>query len=334
MSHELEKRDVQAGVDQAWHNMTRVVPVVTREIAHPFEVVACECPSIFVTDPVANPDGEVIGEGAYRRLIADDDKLPVGPPYNPETYSPSSIALFWSIIEKALADHTYEVVSAGSIRNRAQIFASIKLRDKFQIGDREFVDFLTILDSFDGSCALQAKYSSVCVVCANTFSAALNAGKKLGRAVHTKGFEEASARIVDSIGVFFSRAEEIQKLLTTSHGIQVDLSDARCWICGVDSWKKPKLTMNDVQRTARMTELFQHGKGNEGQTRLDAFSAITEFHTHESGKFRGSGNGQWALSEFGNSADVKERGLVGLDNWEKMVEIGKKLLTAAGAMIG
>lgn len=332
MSHEIEKRDRQVGIKMAWHNLTQVEEIVNRENAHPFEVVECECPSIYCGLEHEVPDGEVISAGAWKRLVADDDKLPVGPPYNPETYTPSNIAMFWTIIERALGKRPYQVVSAGSIRNRAQIFASIKVRDPFDIEGREFVDYLTLIDSFDGSLALQARYTCYCVVCANTLTASLHSGRSLGKAIHKKGFNEAASRITDSIETYFSRAEEIQKLLTTAHAHQVDEKEARCWIAGVDNAKKSKLSMADLQRTARMTELFRFGKGNKGETQLDAFSAITEFHTHESGRGTDT-NVQWMTSEWGNSAAVKELALCGLANWKEFTEQGRSLLEKAGALI-
>ena len=332
MSHEIEERDVQAGVSQAWHNLTTIVPEVTKEIAHPFEVAAMSL--VTVKDEVESAG--LIPSG-YQILIATDDGLPVGPPFNPATYTPSSVGLFWSIIETALKDRDYTIASAGSVKDRTRLFASIQINDHYEVGGRVFQDFLTLLDSFDSSTSLQARYSNTCVVCNNTFNAALNNGKNLGKAKHTGDLFEAAGRIAESIETFFSKALEVKKVLGIAHATDVTEFQARCWVAGVDCAKKSKLSPSDVQRVARMTELFRHGKGNDGKTQLDAFQGLTEFHTHESGK-RFSDKlkkiGQWMSSEFGSSADVKTRALEALESWDAYQAKGYELLKKADALTG
>ena len=38
MAAHLEDRDIQAGIEQAWHGLTKVVPVVEFDNAFPFEI--------------------------------------------------------------------------------------------------------------------------------------------------------------------------------------------------------------------------------------------------------------------------------------------------------
>jgi len=320
MSHEIEERDRQCGLENAWHGLTTIVPEVTREIAHPFEVEPCPCP--------IERDGALIHEDQWYRLVATDDGLPVGPPYNPKTYSPSSIALFWTLIEEAMKDREYTVVSAGSVRDRQRIFASIQVSESFEVGNREFREYLNILDSFDGTASLQARYSNICVVCNNTFSASLNNGKQLGRAVHKGNLTESAGRIAKAVDLFFSKAEEVKKTLAIAFANDCTESEARCWLAAVDNYKKKKLTQSDVQRIARLTELFRLGDGNCGQNRLDAFQGLTQFHTHESCKRPGVAKRlkQFISSNFGPSNNVKERGLVALNDWDTYVAEGDRLL--------
>lgn len=325
MSHEIELRDVQAGLENAWHGLTTIVPEVTREIAHPFEVEPWPCP--------VERDGTLIHQDQWYRLIATDDGLPVGPPYNPKTYTPSSIALFWTLIEEAMNGREYTVVSAGSVRDRQRIFASIQVSDSFEVGEREFREYLNILDSFDGTTALQARYSNICVVCNNTFSASLNNGRQLGKAVHKSNLTEAAGHIAQAIDVFFSKCEEVKKTLAIAFANSCTEREAKCWLAGVDNYKKKKLTQSDVQRIARLTELFRLGDGNKGQNRLDAFQGLTQFHTHESCKRGGVAKRlkQFISANFGPSNNIKERGLDALNDWDAYVKEGDRLLATVDA---
>ena len=57
--------------------------------------------------------------------------------------------------------------------------------------------------------------------------------------------------------------------------------EARSWLMGVEG-RNAKIATNGLrQKSARMVELFDQGKGNQGRTRLDALSAVTDFHSNE-----------------------------------------------------
>ncbi len=61
-----------------------------------------------------------------------------------------------------------------------------------------------------------------------------------------------------------------------------------------------------LTKVNRLTELFETGKGNSGENRADAFSAVTDFYTHES--TRGSGKNvarQMFSSDFGMGRAAK-----------------------------
>jgi hypothetical protein len=80
------------------------------------------------------------------------------------------------------------------------------------------------------------------------------------------------------------------------------------------------------QKTARMVELFDGGNGNAGRTRLDAFSALTDFHSNESTN-RKAGNAQYMTSEWGASAQVKSMAISRFrEDWTKHVKHGERLL--------
>ena len=301
----IYERDRQVGKVQAWHGLSIIEEgLITRELAHPFEVI--ESP---IYHKVTTPDVFGMNHDTYiespdwKQLIASDDFLPVGEPYG-TSYHPSSVETFWEIIRKGMGDTPYEVVSAGTVDNRCKVFASIKVSDGFRVGDREFKDFITLLDSYDKSTSLQARYSNVCVVCANTFAAVMNDGSTIGKAKHTAMIEMNIGRLIDAIDKFVGTSAAFQAMLTEAYLKPCGRDEARAWVTGIETRNADRVTNGILQKTARIVELFESGKGNEGRTRLDAFSAMTDFHSNESTNRKGQ-NAQFYTSEFGSSAQVK-----------------------------
>lgn len=284
---------------------------------------------IFYNRPVEGPFGEVtpqyLEDPEYKRLIATDDGKPVGPPYAP-SYTPSSVAKFWEVINKGMGDTPYKIVSAGSVDDRCKIFASIQTTEGFMVGDREFKDYVTILDSFDKSCSLTALYSNVCVVCANTFASALQSGKVVGKAKHTLMLDVNIQRLIDAIDSFVGTSAYFKQLLQRAHETPCTRDEAHAWFTGLECRNAEHLTNGIRQKTARMAELFSGGRGNEGRTRLDAFSGLTEFYTRESSR---SSDNQSYSSEFGTAAQTKRFVVDNFEKtWDKFRKEGEALLSA------
>lgn len=324
MAANLQSRDQQVGLEQAWHRQTKIVDRVTRENTMPWDVI--EAP-IFYKVPSENPlqPDKLIEDPTFKTLLATDDWLPVGQPYGP-SYCPTSIAMFWKVIEQGMGDTPYDIISAGTVENRQKVFASIKVSDGFKIGDREFRDYITLLDSFDKSTCLQARYTNVCVVCSNTFAAAMRAGSQIGKAKHTLMVEENAQRLVDAIDKFVGTSASFKAMLEEAFQKPCSRDEARAWLTGIEGRNVEELSNGMKQKTARLVELFETGRGNEGRTRLDAFSAVTEFHTHESSNRKGE-DSQYMSSEWGASSQIKTLAASRLMvDWDANVKHGNRLL--------
>jgi hypothetical protein len=329
MSAGITERDRQIGVQQAWHGETILRDVVTLEEALPFDVAqAVVCHKFERPDEFGIIRENIVEDSNYKRLVATDDWLPVGEPYGP-SYNPSSVALFKSIVAKAFEDVPHKIISAGSVDDRCKLFCSIQTTEGFRIGDREFKDYISILDSFDKSTSLTARYSNVCCVCANTVAMALRSGTEIGKAKHTAMLEFNVQRLLDAIDQFVGTSAQFQAMLKEADETACTRDEARAWITGIQGRNMDALTNGLKQKTARIVELFDNGRGNQGRTRLDAFSSITEFETHESTNRKGE-NAQYYTSEFGSSAQMKT--LVASrfrEDWERNVRHGEKLLLSA-----
>lgn len=326
MSHQIEKRDRQTALTNAWHGLTNIVDVVTRENSHPFEVV--ETPILYrVPNPELPGQEKIIEHPKYMQLVANDDYLPIGEPYNKDTYTPSSIKMLWSIVELGLGDTPYEVVSAGSVEDRRKTFISLKVSDGFRIGDREIKDTITLLDSFDRSSSLTCLYSNITVVCSNTWNAAMKTGQNVGKARHTKMIEINVQRLIDAIDGFVGTSAFFKGLMQEAFETPCSRDEARAWLAGVEGRNLKESTNGLLQKAARMTDLFETGKGNEGRNRLDTFNALTNFHSHESSNRKGA-DAQMLSSEFGTSAQTKTFAVSRFkEDWEKHVAHGEMLLS-------
>ncbi len=160
MAHQLEARDIQAGIEQAWHGLTKVVPAVTYADAFPFDI---EREQLHTAD-----HGPLEGWSYFR---CTDDNKPAGKPV-PDSYQALTNARFWEIVQNAIGGTDATVESAGTIFDRCRRFVTVKLgtdMDDFKVGDRTFKNRFSLLDSIDQSTNFYGVNSSTCVVCANTF---------------------------------------------------------------------------------------------------------------------------------------------------------------------
>jgi len=335
MSAGIQERDLQTALEQAWHGQTNIVLEVTRDNSMPFEII--EAPIQYKVDRLdefGTPVEIVIEDPNYKRLIASDDLKPIGEPFA-KSYCPSSIAQFWEIIRKGMGETPYKVVSAGTVDDRCKLFASIKVSDGFHIGEREFKDYITLIDSFDKTTSLQARYSSICVVCANTYAMVMNSGTQLGKAKHTAFIDLNVGRLIDAINAFAGTSASNKAMLQRAYQTPCSRDEARAWITGLEGRNAPAsgLTNGMLQKTARMVELFDQGRGNQGRTRLDAFSAVTDFHSNESTNRKGDG-AQHYTSEWGASAQVKNLVATRFEqDWESNVRTGEGLLARDKAVL-
>lgn len=275
MAHQIENRDRQAGIEMAWHGLTSVVPEVRFQDAFPFEIERL---------PLLLDDGRKFEGWSYFRC--SDDNAPAGVPV-PETYVAVTNQRFWEIVQNAVGGSGAVVESAGTIFDRCRRFVTVKLNtdiDNFKVGEREFKNRFSLLDSIDQSTNLYGVNSSTCVVCANTFAVVM--GDKSGefrfKIRHSKNHVPKIENMEKAIDSFIGVTAEFKKALTVANEIPVSAPDARSLFAGWIAQETNGLSTRSFNVVNRLTELFARGAGNKGETVLDAFSAVTDFYSHES----------------------------------------------------
>lgn len=302
MAHQIEVRDIQAGIEQAWHGLTKVVPIVTFDDAFPFEIE--RLPLL-----VAN-DTPLEGWSFFR--CSDDGKAAGVPVF--ESYNALSNARFWEIVQNAVGGTGATIESAGTIYDRCRRFVTVKLGtdlDTFKVGDREFNNRFSLLDSIDGSTNFYGVNSSTCVVCANTFAVVMGdaSGEFRFKIRHSKNLLPKIENMEKAIDQFVGVTAQFQKALTIANEVPVTPVDARALFAGWSATDTNGMSSRSFNTVTRLSELFQRGKGNNGETLLDAFSAVTDYYSHESSGGAdqpGFRMKQTISSEFGSGSRKKQ----------------------------
>ena len=306
MAHRIEKRDKQQGREMGWHRLTEIVTDLNLENNWLRKWDIQEVP-LYI-----NPNDNLT-EVPFKVLTATDDYKVIGKPFA-TTYRPISNKMFLDMIQEAISNIDGATVeSVGSVCNRGRVFVSISIKDykKFNIGHREFNDYLNFGNGHDQTCVLWVNNTNICTVCNNTFTLNLHDKKSaINARVHHRGDIETSITNIEEIikGYFESRdffKQEFERLMEQP----LDTTGARNLFAGwtLRNDDDKMLTVKSLNKVNRLTELFNTGAGNLGNSRADAFSAITDFFTHESTRKGGANTGnQFVSSEFGIGRSAKE----------------------------
>lgn len=350
MAHKIEQYDRQMGISQAWHGLTVVVPEITLENnwLTQWEIVPRE---LFFA-------GEIVKEksGAVTRSVIKQEKagfsllgvsdvpgLLVGQAYNPETFKPIDNKAFLELVRASIAGTEHKIVSVGSVRNRGRVFLSIELNGmaKFKAAGRDFSAFLNFGNGHDKSSVLWVNTSNTCVVCDNTFGFNLvqvenkaTSGDDIAiRQRHTKNaslkLPEIAKLIDKAVGVQGEFQVEFEKLAQVAINEPVAKNLFAGFIGRNVQDVTDGLSTRSKNTVSRLVELHKDTKqGNRGENLADAFSAITDFYTHESSggenKLR-----QVVSSEYGSGMTAKAvfwNVVRNGDKREEMVKRGESLL--------
>lgn len=296
--HGISKRDKQQARHMGWHKLT--------EINMDLDLKNNWLTKWDINERQLQLDGVDV---PFKILTGSDDGEIIGKPFA-GTYTPVTNKQFLDMIAEAISGVKGAVVeSVGSVCNRGRVFVSVSIKgmDKFVVGKREFQNFLNFGNGHDQTSAVWANASNTCTVCNNTFTMNLNGEQEVKIKVkHSKDVAMRLDNIVEVIDAYAGTQAKFKAEFERLLNEPLKTDKARNLFAG---WLVRSAAGNEngrdlgpktLTKVNRLTELFETGRGNTGSNRADAFSAITDFYTHES--TRNSGRNlqrQLYSSEYG-----------------------------------
>jgi hypothetical protein len=277
--HGITKRDRQEGRHMGWHKLTHLNADLSLK-------------KNWLTDwDIQEVQLQTAGgtEVPFKILTGTDDNEFIGKPFA-GTYTPVSNKQFLDMIADAISGVKGAVVeSVGSVCNRGRVFVSVSIKgmDKFNIGNRTFNDFLNFGNGHDQTSAVWANASNICTVCDNTFTMNLAGSQEVKIKVkHSKDVAlrlENIAEVIDAYaGTQAKFKAEFERLLNEPMKVDAARNLFAGWMIRSNSVEGKDLGPKTLTKVNRVTELFEGGRGNTGSNRADAFSAVTDFYSHES----------------------------------------------------
>lgn len=333
MAHNIKEMDTQEGRSQAWHGLSVIIPDLNLDNC---------CLNKWELEPQPLYLNNGVKTDFAILACSDAPDHFIGAPFNPETFKPISNRDFLNLIRDSISGTKHVVTSAGSVRNRGRVFVSIALNgmESFKAAGRDFSAFLNFGNGHDKSSVLWVNTSSICTVCDNTFSANLFTAEQKesknddlkARVRHTKHAAlklPALADLIDkAIGVQGEFAAAMDSL--AKEPVRAPQGLFAGFIGRNVSDASKGLSTRSVNTSLRLVELFKSGKGNRGESLADAFSAVTDFYSHESS---GGDNRlkQVLSSEYGSGQEAKSsfwRIVKDDDRVEETTRHGLELLAA------
>ena len=255
----------------------------------------------------------------FKILTGTDDSKVIGKPFA-GTYTPVSNKAFLGMIGEAISSVNGAVVeSVGSVNNRGRVFVSLSIKgmDTFKVGEREFMDYLNFGNGHDQTSAVWTNASNTCTVCDNTFSMNLEGNQEIKCKVkHSKDVIARLDNIVEIIDAYVGTQAKFKAEFERLMNEPMKTDKARNLFTGwmirsTGGNQERDLGPKTLTKVNRITELFESGRGNSGENRADAFSAVTDYYTHESTRNSGKnvarqvfssdyGLGRMAKSSFWN----------------------------------
>lgn len=281
----------------------------------------------------------------YSIIRCSDTKHEIGVPftnsYQGLEMDNSGLMNFIEILQAGIEKEGLKLTieTAGTLKDRNQQFVSFKINgmDEIEAGGRKIRSFLSILKGLDKLTSFTFVNSTITVCCANTFAMVNDdTGAPLyGKVKFTKNCALKIAEVPLIVRSFVSGNESLLKRLNSWHNIGMTPVQAESIFA---AW----LGDNELPMSTRLANIVQRlkalhigGKGNKGETALDAFNAVTEYYTHESAGETKDPMKQFESSEIGDGAkskgeffDFLVKSLVSSDMFTAVCKVGQNILIA------
>lgn len=214
------------------------------------------------------------------------------------------------------------IEAAGSLMEGRRVWILGKVRNAMAdvVPNDPVQSYVLFAHGHDGSLAVRAGFTTTRVVCQNTLSMALGAGKNLLKFKHTAGVHDRLAVAREAFDM--QRAQ-----LKANVDVYRMLATKRLGDRNLERYIRETLSegaANDltikVRNVDAIVRLAHEGRGAKPGTLWGGFNAVTEWATHERGRTADSRqNSNW----FGNGSELIQRAL------DTAVKYAEKLPLAA-----
>lgn len=175
--------------------------------------------------------------------------------------------------------------TAGSISGGRVVFMQVELPGRLFLKsnpDDQTVKKVLFVNSHDGSKALMGMITPVRVVCQNTLNAALGSKSNQFKVYHRKNFQSRKDEAAKVLGLASAFYDDLQFVMDTLAEQKVTHSYVEGFVNALMPATKEEVSTRTENRRTQITNLFQNGRGNNGETKWDLFNAVTEYVDHHS----------------------------------------------------
>lgn len=269
----------------AWHSLGQVIPEGTSDIEEALRLSGndfrvAKVPASFTWG------GEVVQHPGRFVTVRTDTGAPLGAVGS--GYTPTQNIDAFGFLQELVGDMSVTFESAGTMRNGASVFVSLRLPQTVTIDPEgindEIVPFVMVRNTHDGTGSFQAMTTPWRPVCKNTEGFAVRDAQRIWKIRHTAGItdrvKEARRALGMSVTYFEAFAAEETALAQTD--IALDEFQAlldTLWVPEEDTTKKAAVTIA-AKRTDTLMGMFGTEAGELGRTAYAAERAVTDYLDH------------------------------------------------------
>jgi phage/plasmid-like protein (TIGR03299 family) len=196
---------------------------------------------------------------------------------------------------------TYEF--AGIVKNGRRVFLQAKLNESFEARRGDRIDsYITMVTSHDGSSSMRCFLTPIRLFCENQLTRAIRGATTNIALRHTASIE---ARIQSAFQVFSMSAHAFTLFREKSKYLARKVADKQMVQRFLDEViGKADDSVRIANQRQKVTQLFQNGRGNFGQSAFELYNAAVEWVDHERGS---DAEKRMDSAMFGSGALIKEQ---------------------------
>jgi hypothetical protein len=174
------------------------------------------------------------------------------------------------ILEPLVNEGIGTITNSGYLQSGKKVFVQLQLNEGFEFNGLEHKQFLTILNTHNGSSSLMIGTGNIRVICSNTFTTATKSLET--KLAHREGINTLLS--IDS-ALRYINLESSKYLENITKLDRLKISDKQLKPLIVSVFGDSDKIYNNI------VQLFRSGLGNSGKTGLDLFSACTDYVSHK-----------------------------------------------------